>query len=130
MITREITAKTPDDHNIDEIRSIPLTITEEIIAQKLNQNTSTSFETQTQSTSVTLDANISNIGTTESTSPTEVKGVSNSTSCALIPGNTIQLPVPTITIRNKSDIYNEANTSAKCSSQKNPSAVTARQFHI
>ena len=114
----------------DEIRSLPSTFTEKTIAQKSNQNTSTDFQPQTQSISITISRNISNTESTESISPTEVTGISIPTSSALIPGITTPLQVPTKTIRSNSDIYNEPNTSEKITSQDNSSDVTSHQLHI
>ena len=98
MITRAITANRPIDHHIIEIRSFPSTFAVKFIAQKSNQNGSTGFQPQTQSTSVILNPKINNTETTESISPTELNRISIPTSFALIPGITIQMHVPTKTI--------------------------------
>ena len=96
--------------------------------QKSNQKTSTSYQPQTQSTSVTLNPNINIIGTTESIYPTEVTGFSFSTSFAQVPGITLPLQVLIKIIRSNSDINIEPDSSEKCTSQDNFSGVTSHQF--
>ena len=49
--------QSPQKKKIDEIRPIKSNITETIIAQKSNQNTSAGFQTHTQSTPVNLNMN-------------------------------------------------------------------------
>ena len=70
-------------------------ITENIITQKSNQNTTEGFQPQTQSIFVNINPNIKNIETIESLSPTEVTGISILTNSELIPGITIPLQIPT-----------------------------------
>ena len=129
MVTREITENRSIDHNIDERRSILSTITEKFIAQKTNQNTTTCFQLQKQSTSVTFTPNINITATTESLSPIQVTGVSIPTICTLILVITEPLQVPTKNIRSSSDVYNEPDTSQRFKSQHNSFSVASHQFH-
>ena len=130
MITRAIRANRPMIHNIHQIHSIQSTITGKNIAQKPGQITSTGFQLQAQSNSVELNRNINKIETTKSISPTELIGISNPTSFALIPAITIPMPVSTKFIRSNSDIHNETNTCEKLTSQDNSSGVTSHQFQV
>ena len=127
MNTRAITAKRPIDEIIDKIRSIRSTITEKIIAQKPNQNTSSGFQPRTQSFSVNSNQNLNNTETTESISPT---GISIETSSALISGITIPSQVPTVNILCKFVISFEPNSSEKFTSQDKSCGVTSHQFFV
>ena len=92
-------------------------ITQKMSPPKSKPNTSTGFQTQTQTISVTLIPNKNSAETTESISPTEITGNSIPSSQTLIPGITIPLQVPTESIRSNADIRNDPSTSEKSTSQ-------------
>ena len=85
MITRAITAIRLTDQTFDEQRSDQSMITEKISARKLQQKVSADFQPQTQTTSVYSNPNLINTKTTESISPTDVTGISISSSSTLTP---------------------------------------------
>ena len=97
MITRAITASRPIDYNTDETRSVQSMITDNIIAQKSEQNTSAGSQRQTQTTSVSLNTITNGTETNECISPTEVTRISIATSFALIPGKIMPLHFSTET---------------------------------
>ena len=65
MITRAMISDRPVDQNIDDIRLNFSMITQRICAQKSKQKISTGIQHQTQTTSVTLNPNMNNCGTTQ-----------------------------------------------------------------
>ena len=73
MITGAIPAYRLFDHKFGKIRSNLLILTEELTA-KIKQSTITSFQPQTQTTSVILSPNMNYTEISESISPTKVTG--------------------------------------------------------
>ena len=129
-ITKAIIAIRPIDHNIDEIRSKQSMVTEKMSAQKLKHNASTGFQPQTQTTSGIINPNINNTETTESSSLTEVTGISFLTNSTLITGITIPLKVPTKTVRSNSDIHIDPKTYDKLTAQDNFFSATSLEFQF
>ena len=131
MITRAVTASRSVLHFIKKMRkrSIPQTFTEKIISQKSNRNSSTGFQPQTQTTSVTLNPDLKKTEITESISLTKATVFSIPTNFALILGFTIPRRVTIKTIRSNSNFYREPNTSENFTSQEKSSIITSHQFH-
>ena len=98
VITREVAANRPTDHEYDEIRPNQSMITEEIVAQKLQQKNSAGEQYQTQTSSVILNPNLSINETTEAMPPSKFTETSFPASSTLVASIATPLQVPLNTV--------------------------------
>ena len=95
MNRRAITSKEPIDHNVYQIRPNQSMVAETIYSQKSQQNSSTDFLFQIQTTSVVSNPIVNKTETFESIPSSEATGISLPFSSTLLPGFKIPLQINT-----------------------------------